>query len=434
MNKNLCNLRKVIFALIGMSTLVSSLDAQFIYKGGDLTLGFRKTGSSQGLYEAVVDLGAATNYVYLTPGTTVNITKYTNNTQLVPNTFNNLTNLSWSVCGYAPSATLFPNYAVDTLWITVPRVGGVQAAAANRAAISDQQQSAGPIKTIGNGAQILSGQTSGGVNNTVTFLQEAYSTAQSLDYYTEVSDPTTSSIGDLQAYAPNDVNANIINIENTTPTPFTTAVQSDLYQLVPTGHTDPNNGLSSGPGYYVGYFQLNTDGTMTFTRATTTVAAPVAGFTASPTSGTVPLPVVFTDASTGSITNWIWNFGDGSSVTNSSNVSANHTYTTAGTYSPSLTAAGPGGANTLSRTSYIVVSAVTSSTPTFNGVTLSGGKLVISGTNGTATTQYRVLSSTNLASGTWTPVYTNQFSGTGTFSYTNSSPTGPRTFYRLVAP
>jgi PKD repeat protein len=51
--------------------------------------------------------------------------------------------------------------------------------------------------------------------------------------------------------------------------------------------------------------------------------APVASFTASPQVGTAPLPVNFTDTSTGSITSWSWDFGDqrGSTVQNPS-----HTY------------------------------------------------------------------------------------------------------------
>jgi len=39
--------------------------------------------------------------------------------------------------------------------------------------------------------------------------------------------------------------------------------------------------------------------------------APTASFTASPTSGTAPLSVQFTDTSTGSPTAWSWSFGDG---------------------------------------------------------------------------------------------------------------------------
>jgi hypothetical protein len=46
-----------------------------------------------------------------------------------------------------------------------------------------------------------------------------------------------------------------------------------------------------------------------------TVAAPVANFSGSPTSGVKPLSVSFTDQSTGSITSWAWTFGDGGTST-----------------------------------------------------------------------------------------------------------------------
>ena len=38
---------------------------------------------------------------------------------------------------------------------------------------------------------------------------------------------------------------------------------------------------------------------------------PVAEFSGSPTSGTEPLTVDFTDLSTGSVDSWSWTFGDG---------------------------------------------------------------------------------------------------------------------------
>ena len=87
------------------------------------------------------------------------------------------------------------------------------------------------------------------------------------------------------------------------------------------------------------------------------VPAPVAGFSGTPTSGVEPLPVLFTDSSTGNITNWVWNFGDGVIVTNASNANISHTYA-AGTYTVSLIARGVGGANTSTRANYIVVASL----------------------------------------------------------------------------
>ncbi|HEV2392215.1 MAG TPA: choice-of-anchor D domain-containing protein [Verrucomicrobiae bacterium] len=85
--------------------------------------------------------------------------------------------------------------------------------------------------------------------------------------------------------------------------------------------------------------------------------APVASFTASPTSGTPPLLVSFADTSTGTITNRLWNFGDGG-ITNTTLSGVNHSYAAVGTYAVSLTVNGPVGTNTLARPGYVVVTNV----------------------------------------------------------------------------
>jgi PGF-pre-PGF domain-containing protein len=82
---------------------------------------------------------------------------------------------------------------------------------------------------------------------------------------------------------------------------------------------------------------------------------PVAGFSGTPTSGTVPLTVVFTDLSS-SATSWEWNFGDSSA--NSTIQNPTHTYTTVGTYTVTLTAENGNGTSTEVKTNYIVVDAV----------------------------------------------------------------------------
>jgi beta propeller repeat protein len=80
--------------------------------------------------------------------------------------------------------------------------------------------------------------------------------------------------------------------------------------------------------------------------------APVAAFTASPTSGKAPLKVQFTDKSTNSPTSWKWSFGDG---TYSTQKNPAHTYNKVGKYTVSLTAKNAKGSNTKTISGYITV-------------------------------------------------------------------------------
>nr|MDA3871353.1 choice-of-anchor J domain-containing protein [Candidatus Neomarinimicrobiota bacterium] len=81
----------------------------------------------------------------------------------------------------------------------------------------------------------------------------------------------------------------------------------------------------------------------------------VAGFYATPTTGTAPLGVTFTDTSNGIATSWNWHFGDGDS---SSSNNPSHTYTTAGNYSVSLTVSDGTNESTETKNSYITVAEV----------------------------------------------------------------------------
>jgi len=82
---------------------------------------------------------------------------------------------------------------------------------------------------------------------------------------------------------------------------------------------------------------------------------PVASFSGTPTSGTAPLTVQFTDSSSGSPTAWSWNFGDGSPAETSRNPS--HVYSSAGTFSVSLTATNSAASSTVTKTDLITVTA-----------------------------------------------------------------------------
>ena len=75
-------------------------------------------------------------------------------------------------------------------------------------------------------------------------------------------------------------------------------------------------------------------------------------FTASPTTGTAPLAVTFSDTSGGRITGWLWDFGDGTTSTDKDPL---HTYTIPGSYRVNLTVTGPGGTKILEKPGYISV-------------------------------------------------------------------------------
>ena len=88
-------------------------------------------------------------------------------------------------------------------------------------------------------------------------------------------------------------------------------------------------------------------------------AVPVAAFSASPTSGGAPLTVVFTDTSTGNITNRHWEFGDGMSLDTTA-TSVQHTYAVPNTFTVSLTASGLSGTSTTIQTGLITATSVDS--------------------------------------------------------------------------
>jgi len=99
-------------------------------------------------------------------------------------------------------------------------------------------------------------------------------------------------------------------------------------------------------------------------------SAPVANFSGTPTSGTAPLTVSFTDSSTNSPTSWSWSFGD-SSTSTSQNPS--HQYTSAGTYTVSLRATNAAGYDDEVKTNYIsVTSAPQPPVANFSGSPTSG--------------------------------------------------------------
>ncbi|MFH1688576.1 MAG: PKD domain-containing protein [bacterium] len=98
-----------------------------------------------------------------------------------------------------------------------------------------------------------------------------------------------------------------------------------------------------------------------------TTAAPVAAFTAGPTSTCPGTSVNFTNQSTGTISTYYWTFGDGATSTVAD---PSHTYTSSGSWPVSLTVTGPGGTDTETKNAFINV--WSSPTAAFSATPLSG--------------------------------------------------------------
>lgn len=82
------------------------------------------------------------------------------------------------------------------------------------------------------------------------------------------------------------------------------------------------------------------------------LGSPAADFTVDKTLGVAPLSVQFSDRSTGPITSWSWDFGDGGTSTLRH---PSHTYAQPGVYDVSLAVTGPGLSDGTVRVAYVVV-------------------------------------------------------------------------------
>ncbi len=127
----------------------------------------------------------------------------------------------------------------------------------------------------------------------------------------------------------------------------------DFGDLITSAITAPTHVYTTTGSFTVSLTANGPNGSDTLTRTnyiTTTYPAPQVAFSASPLTGTIPLTVTFSNSTTDQVDNYLWDFGDGGTSTL---VHPMHVYTTTGTYTVSLTANGPGGSDTLTRTDYV---------------------------------------------------------------------------------
>lgn len=263
------NRRCLKLAILAICVLPEIASAQyFTYHDGDLLLGFRKISGSS--YDLVVDVGSVTNYLALPAGTTIPINQFSPGQ--LSDAFNNYNNLQWSASAAWTATANWSGFPYHTYWISVPRSNPiVQTTPPQRATYGAQGLTFQFMAGIGTDAAQMSSQFIGGAtnadNNTVLVRELTGGDYDGYDYHYFAEDPQNAALGDFRGSVG-------YNAEYVTPANFTNTVAvSDLYQSVPSGHTDPITGTTSGAAYYVGYFALKADGSMTFTRASTTPPA-----------------------------------------------------------------------------------------------------------------------------------------------------------------
>jgi hypothetical protein len=407
---------------------------------GDVLAGFRKTGIHQGNYELVVNIGNITNFLALSAGSSLSISNYSS-TQLADAFPDGNDNLQWSVSSafrgigsWVTPGLTFPAY---TIWVTLPRTNAnIQTPPLPRYLKGQTASVSQSILAIGNNAAIVSGSlgATNADNNAVLVREPIADSSEILTAF--IGDQFDPTLGDFGGQVFN------FSVENITPSPFVSAVVSDLYQMCPRGSLDPITRATNGACYFVGYFTLKPDGTMTFTRASTTATVPaVSSVSPSPVIGssfpqvltisginfTLGCSALLTNTYTQASFNPAVTFNGAGSLT-VSNVFG----TAAGNWT--VTVMNPGNvASTSFAFSVTAPSRPSLSQPSFN---VGGTQITLSGAGGAANLGYRVLGATNptLSISQWTSLQTNSFASDGSFSCTLPvDPTQPQYFY-LIQP
>jgi hypothetical protein len=245
----------------------------FNYTAGDVLIGFRKAGA--GTTDLVVDAGSVTNFVNQAPNTTVTISAYTGQQLGVVGT----NNIAWCAFAYITGTS-------NTLYVSNPRADvNTQTTPYTTDRSSAQGQVTSQMGAIVNGAKIQ--QNYNGLNSSTAVLEpESYVVSGvGASYYNGLWNDASGSFNSTFQAQP----------EGYTAVNFTTAgvpSRADFYYLPPNA--------AAVNGTFLGYFQLNTNGVMTYTAypAVSVVAPVITAYSHIGTTNTL----TFTTGSSGTYT------------------------------------------------------------------------------------------------------------------------------------
>lgn len=224
----------------------------FQYANKDVLVGFRNGGAQ----DLVVNAGTISNFLSLTTGEKITINV---DSGQLSGAFSDLNNLSLAVMSCVSSIG-DTNYPLDTLWLSRPRADlNTQSDPWIRRSMSSQGLIVSRVNGIGNNAVTYSDQVGAGPNNTAAGIVEDSTST----YAYEKLIGAGGNFDNFQG-----------NVEATTSATFDSdaqVVRLDFYLMRP-----DVSSLNSNPSVYLGYFEFNTNGVLTYTAgpSSTVMTAP----------------------------------------------------------------------------------------------------------------------------------------------------------------
>ena len=259
------NRHRIVFLLTSVAGALLAFDpstqaaSTFSFQSRDLVLTFRKlNGNATTSYDYEINIGQASLYYNAAPGSTTPITQYT--TDELMNYMSDVNNLQWSVGGCVPNVVDSGNasFPPNTLWVTIPRSDPtIPAPAPGENSGGSQAATSSQIKSILDNA-VFYGGTVAADTDTNSANRILVTTASRHD------------AGEWLGTAGN-YDGNFQVVENLTGSGFAfegIVSRSDFYQL------KPDNSGTFPSGKHLGYFELETDGSMNFVATSSAPTAP----------------------------------------------------------------------------------------------------------------------------------------------------------------